>query len=233
MSGYFQKTHQNFNYKEFVGPLEAYEYHGLCQKQLLLKIGLKPNHKFLEVGCGGLRLGRLLIDYLNPNNYIGIEPMKSILDEAIKEELNDKLIKLKKPKFFNYSDFNFYDENDYLFSIQNFIIAFDVFFHCGKSQLELFLKNINNISNKQTKILISVKLNDESLNTGIIESKEGGYYYPHASHRDVFYSIKDFQSIALRFGFESKLLKVKKDIFDFYDKNPPHGSRLIFLLNKL
>jgi len=228
-----QKNDNNFNYKEFVGPVNVYEYHGLLQKELLLCLGLKPYNTVLDVGCGGLRLGRLLIKYLDSSKYTGIEPMKSVLIQAIQKELDNEIIQIKKPKFLIYSDFNFRDNNNSLIPIQDFIIAFDVFFHCGKNQLELFLKNLSKISNNKTKTIVSVMLNNEITNKGIIESNEGTYYYPHASHRNVLYTIKDFQSIALSFGFDSNIIKFKKNIISFYDKNLTQSSRIIFLLKKL
>ena len=46
--------------------------------------GLKPDMRMLEIGCGNLRAGRLVIDYLEPGCYYGIDISPDILFAAQK-----------------------------------------------------------------------------------------------------------------------------------------------------
>ena len=53
------------NYKSFVGAEERYDFFGASQFSLLFTLGLNPDDKVLDFGCGSLRLGRFLIPYMN------------------------------------------------------------------------------------------------------------------------------------------------------------------------
>ncbi len=52
---------------------------GQMQFDYLVKHGLKPGDRMLEIGCGDLRAGRLFIDYLDAGNYYGIDVSPDIL----------------------------------------------------------------------------------------------------------------------------------------------------------
>jgi SAM-dependent methyltransferase len=45
-------------------------------------LGMTPASRVLDFGCGCLRVGRLLISYLNPGNYYGIEANEALLEEG-------------------------------------------------------------------------------------------------------------------------------------------------------
>lgn len=55
---------------------------GQMQFDYLVKHGLKPGDRMLEIGCGDLRAGRLFIDYLDTGNYYGIDISPDILVAA-------------------------------------------------------------------------------------------------------------------------------------------------------
>jgi hypothetical protein len=67
---------------------------------LLTTLGLRQHHSLLDVGCGSLRIGRLLIPYLNRGKYFGVEPNEWLVQEGIKRELGDALLEIKRPTFF-------------------------------------------------------------------------------------------------------------------------------------
>lgn len=68
---------------------------GRMQFDYLLRHGLEPRHRMLEIGCGNLRAGRLFIDHLDAGNYYGIDISPAILMEAqrtlVREGLQSKL----------------------------------------------------------------------------------------------------------------------------------------------
>ena len=57
---------------------------GQMQFDYLIKHGLKPDMRMLEIGCGNLRAGRLFIDYLDSGNYYGTDISPDILLAAQK-----------------------------------------------------------------------------------------------------------------------------------------------------
>ncbi len=64
---------------------------GQLQYDYLLKAGLQPGDRMLEIGCGDLRGGRLFIAYLNPGNYYGIDISPDILLAAQETIARDDL----------------------------------------------------------------------------------------------------------------------------------------------
>ncbi|GGY47139.1 class I SAM-dependent methyltransferase [Streptomyces djakartensis] len=58
---------------------EAWARIGRMQFDYLVRHGLQPHHRMLEIGCGNLRAGRLFIDYLDTGHYYGIDISPHIL----------------------------------------------------------------------------------------------------------------------------------------------------------
>ena len=56
------------HYRAYVGPPEDYDLIAAMTFNLLTTLGLRQHHSLLDVGCGSLRIGRLLIPYLNGIN---------------------------------------------------------------------------------------------------------------------------------------------------------------------
>lgn len=63
--------------------------HGLRQLNFLIEHGLRPEDKLLDVGCGSLRAGRHLVDYLEPRNYYGIDANQSVIQAGYDHELTE------------------------------------------------------------------------------------------------------------------------------------------------
>ena len=100
-------------YRAYVGPPEDYDLIAAMAFNLLTTLGLRQHHSLLDIGCGSLRIGRLLIPYLNRGKYFGVEPNEWLVDEGIRRELGETLVQIKRPTFF-FSDSpntTFADEN--------------------------------------------------------------------------------------------------------------------------
>lgn len=130
MSDFRLSTKQNNDYKRFVGDRLKYYEIGKILFDLLLKYGMQPKHKLLDIGCGSLRLGIYAIPYLDRENYHGIEPETWLLREALKYEFKMELINEKRPLFSYNSDFSV-TGNDY-----DYIIANSVYIHATIEQIE-------------------------------------------------------------------------------------------------
>lgn len=115
------------HYRAYVGPPERYDFLGASQFSLLFHLGLRENHRVLDFGCGSLRLGRLLIPWLAPGRYFGIDPSRWLIDEAFAHELGPGLLGLKQPSFDHNADFDcavFGQRFD-------FVVAQSILTHCG------------------------------------------------------------------------------------------------------
>src|SRR5215212_10341883 len=67
-------------YRAYVGKPEEWDLVAARQVTLLLTAGLRDNHRLVDVGCGSLRAGRMLIPYLEPERYFGIEPNRWLVE---------------------------------------------------------------------------------------------------------------------------------------------------------
>lgn len=113
------------HYRAYVGPPEDYDLLAGIQFSLLFAAGLRETHTVLDVGCGSLRAGRLLIPYLRPGHYFGIEPERWLVDAGIAHELGRDALRLKRPSFMYRDDFAAGD-----FGVEfDFAIAQSVFSH--------------------------------------------------------------------------------------------------------
>lgn len=74
--------------------------------ELLKRHGLRPAHRLLDFGCGSLRVGRWLIEYLDAGRYFGIEPNVWLVEMARREEISTKAWKAKRPTFDGNEEFN-------------------------------------------------------------------------------------------------------------------------------
>src|SRR3984893_18959417 len=87
-------------YRAYVGPPEDYDLVAAMTFNLLTTLGLRQHHSLLDVGCGSLRIGRLLIPYLNRGKYFGVEPNEWLVEQGIKRELGEALVQIKSPRCF-------------------------------------------------------------------------------------------------------------------------------------
>jgi SAM-dependent methyltransferase len=60
---------------------------GPMQRVFLVEQGLAPAHRLLDVGCGPLRAGIHLVEYLAPAHYYGIDINATLLDAGYEHEL--------------------------------------------------------------------------------------------------------------------------------------------------
>ncbi|MGH8232979.1 MAG: methyltransferase [Rhodanobacteraceae bacterium] len=102
------------------------------QMDFLRAHGLRPGDHLLDIGCGSLRGGAALIDYLDPCCYTGVDVREQVLIEARREQASEKLT-YKKPNIVLASD-----GLDALHFGRHFDVvwAFSVLFHLSDEILE-------------------------------------------------------------------------------------------------
>ncbi len=93
-------------YRAYVGRPCEWDLVAARQIALLLTAGLREDHRLIDVGCGSLRAGRILIPYLNPGYYFGVEPNSWLVEEGIRHELGHEIIRMKRPSFRYVDDFS-------------------------------------------------------------------------------------------------------------------------------
>lgn len=124
-------------HRSYVGPPDQYDFMGATQFRLLTGLGLREDHAVLDLGCGSLRAGRLLMFYLRPGRYHGIEPNSWLIDEARAREIGADAFALRRPRFDTNADMRM----DVFGRSFDFIVAQSVFSHTGGGMLDRALAN--------------------------------------------------------------------------------------------
>jgi SAM-dependent methyltransferase len=172
---------------------------GKMQFDYLVKHGLGPADRVLEIGCGNLRAGRLLIDYLETGNYYGIDISGDILISA-EHVLSQARLQDKLPRLALTGDLTFDFLPDNHFTV---IHANSVFTHCP------------------------IEIIDECFaNIGRIMAPDGFFDFTFYAHDDRDYQVlrEDFYyrpetlfALAERHGLRTRLLD---DWYDPWDHQP-------------
>lgn len=68
--------------QSLVGPKGAWKTSRDLQLGLLAELGLARQTRFLDLGCGALRVGLPLIDYLEPGHYVGVDVDPACIEAA-------------------------------------------------------------------------------------------------------------------------------------------------------
>jgi len=120
-------------HREFVGGL--WHEMGRLQFEFLVSVGLRPDHKFLDVGCGCLRGGVHFMKYLKAGHYYGLD-INSSLIEAGKIEVEEAGLSHKAPTLMvddRFSFSRFEEKFDFMASISLFThLPFNSIVRCLK-----------------------------------------------------------------------------------------------------
>jgi len=117
------------HHRAYVGPPGEFDFMGATQFRLLTSLGLREEHYLLDVGCGSLRAGKYLLQYLLPGRYIGLEPNGWLWQEAFKQEVGEDVQRLKRPTFLDSEDFSLAEDCT---PAKDFIVAQSIYTHTGE-----------------------------------------------------------------------------------------------------
>ena len=131
-----QKTVEKLGEQSFLGfPAKEFESGGREQFIYLLRAGLAPDSRIVDLGCGVLRAGYWLIHFLNPGRYYGIEPHTDRLDLGVNLILEPETLAAKRPRFDTNPNFDtsVFGENF------DFFLAYSIWTHASKRQIQTML----------------------------------------------------------------------------------------------
>jgi SAM-dependent methyltransferase len=114
---------------------------GQMQYDYLIKHGLKPDMRMLDIGCGNLRAGRLFIDYLDSGNYYGTDISPEIL-LAAQRTVEEYALQRKMPYLVLTSDLKLEFLPDSQFDI---VHAHSVFSHSPLPVIDECLAHVGRI----------------------------------------------------------------------------------------
>lgn len=182
------------HYRAFVGPPEDYDLVSAMSFNLLTCLGLRQHHTMLDVGCGSLRVGRLLIPYLNAENYTGIEPNGWLIEDGVSRELGHDQIAIKRPTF-HVGDSTRGLPGGRRF---DFALAQSIFSHCGPDLFQQWLREISAQLADGGALAATYLIDDK-------DCEQSGWIYPGC----VSYRTDTVASMAREAGFELVVLDWK------------------------
>src|ERR1017187_10183961 len=95
---------EQYRLETLVGPGMVWDQLKQYQFNILTRLGLKPEHSLLDIGCGPLTVGLRLISYLNKGNYVGVDLRPQPLIEAYRLIAKYSLVH-QNPTFINSTTF--------------------------------------------------------------------------------------------------------------------------------
>lgn len=180
------------HYRAYVGPPEDYDLISAMVFNLLTCCGLRQHHRVLDIGCGSLRVGRLLIPYLNPGNYVGVEPNQWLVRDGILNEVGNELIAIKQPTFSYATSLREFHQPLSL----DFAVAQSIFSHCSATLISQWLHEVAQHLDNTGALFATFLPSDEDY------SGEESWIYPGC----VRYRPETLEQLAARAGLNFQVL---------------------------
>lgn len=204
------------------GVARQWELSGPLQLELLKRNGCSPESKVLEMGCGSLSAGRHIMGFLQPGNYVGIEPNKWLIDAISRDEAIARLIRERRPTFLYNELFDASAANITF----DYVLSHSVLSHAAQSQFELFLVNIRKVIHKNTTIIASLRMSDKR-GRPKKDSNDTEWRYPISPNQrrirrllrlpippgNTYFSFATVQAVAGAHGFEVSWEKEYREYF--------------------
>lgn len=180
------------------------------QFEALLAIGLQPENRFLDIGCGVLRLGMVLIPYLNSNRYFGTDAVPAYIEAS--QRFATCLLKTSKQyqilldRSFEFTKFGVKFD---------FAMAHSVFTHMSKNEITDCMRNLSNVMAPGGKFLFTI-----ALNSSLREDYEEAFVYNATIPMVRSYHSTDefYKKLSFEIGFNLEQIY-----------SPKHPSQSIFI----
>jgi len=144
--------------ESLVGPPGAWKLTEKFPLEFLQSQGLASSDTLLEIGCGVLRVGTHLINYLEPNGYAGVDIRSEVIDISHELVAENKLGS-KNPALITSEKFGAEYFQDKRF---NYVIAFQVLYHLSDDIVEdCFLEVAKRLSSN-SKFYANVSIGEEA-----------------------------------------------------------------------
>src|SRR4051794_39880695 len=133
------------------GPRGDFEPVGRLGFDVLLREGLRPDSRVLDVGCGALRLGYWLMRFLDSSCYFGIEPNREMLKTGLEQIVEPDVVARADAHFAHNDDFDFAG-----FGVEfDFVYARSVWTHASKDQIRAMLRSFAGTTSREAVFLAS------------------------------------------------------------------------------
>jgi cyclopropane fatty-acyl-phospholipid synthase-like methyltransferase len=187
-----------------------FDEHRRFQIAMLKERGLLPSHHLLEIGCGPLTGGIPIIQYLQSNNYVGIDVRRSVLDISW-QEVGKAGLSEKNPRLICSSEFGSTELADRKFDV---VFSFSVLFHLSEEILASYFATVRE----------RLKLNGQCLaNVNTKNDSNAWLEFPFLKR-----TIEDYRKLASVHGLETTDLGEIKDLGFRLPTEERHNQLLSF-----
>jgi cyclopropane fatty-acyl-phospholipid synthase-like methyltransferase len=124
---------------------------GAVHLDILERYGLRPEHTFLDFGCGIGRSAQFIVEYLEPGRYVGVDISQAKLRLAA-ELIERKGLTAKQPAFILTSDLSFDPVAGRTF---DYMWAHSVFNHTPEADVHTFFQNARKIVRPGSALVLS------------------------------------------------------------------------------
>jgi cyclopropane fatty-acyl-phospholipid synthase-like methyltransferase len=180
------------HYRAFVGPPHDYDLVAAMSFGLLVALGLRQQHRVLDIGCGSLRVGRLLLPYLNQGGYTGLEPHAWLIDDGIRREVGQDLVTIKRPRFVHADTAEELVDEGARF---DYLLAQSIFSHCGPDLLDSWV-------GQASRLLADDGAMVATFIPGDVDNDVPGWIYPDC----VSYRSERLSEIGAKHGLDTVML---------------------------
>lgn len=178
-------------HRQFVGAEDRFDVAAAATFNLLTTLGLRERHRLLDIGCGSLRIGRLLITYLDKGNYVGFDPNRWLVKEGIKNETGADLIRIKGPRFILAAEPAMVDPELRF----DYALASAIFIHMPMKLIRAWLEKTANCLGNNGALVATVRIGPD-------DYEGDDWVYPGQIH----YRLETMAKAAADFGFRFQQL---------------------------
>ena len=164
----------------------------------LVKMGLKPHHKLLDVGCGGGRMGFQCISYLEDENYFGFDKEENEILRYRTAFMKDSSVSKNKNPNILIDDFLL--KNIDKSAKFDFVYAYSVFTHVGPDLIGLLLSNLKQHLTFESKFYATFMLGSKGCDIGTLHKKRKKEY------TNVWYTPEYLEDLALKNGYNARFI---------------------------
>ncbi|WP_283176878.1 class I SAM-dependent methyltransferase [Gemmobacter sp. 24YEA27] len=182
--GFYEDALARGKHRDIVGG--RWEETALHQMQVILDEGLTRQDHFLDIGCGCLRLGHMLVPWLDPGHYWGTDASRALMLRGYAEELTPEArSRLPEEQLIEDNSFRFPGLPETI----TFALCWGVFTHLPAAPLLPALKNLRHRFPALRKLMLTVFLAPAD-HTGPFRQRDGVVTHPnrppwHRSSADI------------------------------------------------
>jgi len=133
--------------------VQRFEKTGRTQLESLIRHGLNPWHKLLDIGCGALCGGYWMIHFLQPGGYHGVEPNTFMFNAGVEHLVEPGLFEEKRPRFLHNDQYDFSGFGETF----DFFHAHSIWTHAPKKDIEKMLDGFVAFTRPGARFLTSFK----------------------------------------------------------------------------